>query len=140
MGLSDWNISLDAPSLQELVRLQGFSGLLNPAITQALTQSGQLLVGAAQANTWNVFANPTGQLADSIYFYVVSPSEVAVAVGVPYGRRREMGFSNMTDSLGRYYAHDPARPYLQPAVDDNQAEVAALMAAAVNSALGRIAA
>ena len=138
MGLSDWNISFDPQSLQELVRLQGFSSLLNPAITAALTQSGQLLVGAAQANTWKVFDNPTGQLAGSIYFYVVSPSQVAVAVGVPYGARREYGFVGMTDSLGRV-GTDRARPYMQPAVDDNQDQVAAIMAAAVNSALGRVA-
>lgn len=138
MALSDWSIGFDPQSLQELVRLQGFSALLNPEITAALTKAGQVLVGAAQANTWQVFANPTGQLADSIYFYVVSPMEVAVAVGVPYGRRREYGFSGMTDSLGRFYANDPARPYLTPAVDDNQAQITALMEQAVNNALGRV--
>lgn len=139
MALSDWNVSFDPTSLQEIVRLQGFSALLNSEITSALARSGQILVSAAEANTWRVFANPTGQLASSIYFYVVSPSEVAVAVGVPYGARREYGFSGKTDSLGRFYANDPGKPYLQPAVDDNQAQVAAIMAQAVNNALGRVA-
>ena len=134
----DFHASLDATSLQKLVRLQGFSALLDPAITQGLTQSGQLLVGAAQAKTWSVFANPSGTLAGSIYFYVTSPSEVAVAVGVPYGARREYGFSGQTDVLGRFYANDPARPYLDPTLNENQAQVAVLMEVAVNGALGRV--
>jgi hypothetical protein len=64
---------------------------------------------------------------------------VAVAVGVPYGQRREKGFSGMTDALGRHYVNDPAKPYLQPAVDDHQQEVAEIMEMAVNTALGRVA-
>lgn len=129
---------LDAPSLAEIVRLQGFAALLNPEITNALAQAGQLLVTAAQDNTWQVFDNPTGALADSITFYVTSPEEVAVTVGVPYGHRREMGFSGQTDSLGRYYPYDPAKPYLIPAMEQNEQAVLDLMSAAVNSALGRV--
>lgn len=137
--MMDFHASLDPGSLEELVRLQGFSALLDPEITQGLTEAGTLLVNAAQATTWSVFDKPTGKLADSIYFYVVSPSEVAVAVGVPYGRRRELGFSGMTDSLGRYYAYDPGKPYLEPTVDEHQQEVAEIMEMAVNIALGRVA-
>lgn len=128
---------LDTDSLAELVKLQGFSALLNPGITNALTQSGQLLVGSAQKNTWEVFANPTGRLANSITFYVVSPQEIAVNVGVPYGHRREYGFSGKTDSLGRHYLNDPPKPYLIPAMDENEQTVQDLIALAVNNALGR---
>jgi hypothetical protein len=138
--MMDFNISMDPGSLSALTQLQGFAGLLNPAVVEGLRQSGVLLVNAAQANTWNVFANPTGDLADSIYFYVISPTEVAVAVGVPYGRRRENGYSGFTDALGRYYPNDPAKPYLTPAVDDNTQEIQEIMEMAMNTALGRIAA
>lgn len=130
---------LDTASLAEIVRLQGFSALLNPEITSALTESGKLLVGAAQANTWTAFMNPTGALADSITFYVVSPEEVAVSVVVPYGHRREYSFKG-PDSLGRMFPNDPAEPYLIPAMDQNEQAVLDLMAVAVNSALGRVAA
>lgn len=129
---------LDADSLAALVRLRGFESLLDPAITGALTEAGKLLVGAAQANTWEAFMHPTGALAGSITFYVPSPEEVAVSVGVPYGHRREKGFSGQTDSLGRYYANDPAEPYLIPAMEENEAAVLALMADAVQVALGRV--
>jgi hypothetical protein len=136
----DFRASFDPGSLSAITQLLGFGALLNPEITNALTQGGQLLLTAAQDNTWQVFANPTGALADSGYFYVISPTEVAVAFGVPWAQRREKGFSGMTDALGRYYASDPGKPYAQPAVDDNQDAIQALMAIAVNSALGRVAA
>lgn len=131
---------LDADSLAELVRLQGFSALLNPEITNALAEAGRMLVSTAQANTWEVFDNPTGELADSITFYVPNPEEVAVTVGVPWGHRREKGFSGKTDSLGRFYPYDPGKPYLVPALEQDEQAVLDLMSAAVNSALGRVAA
>lgn len=133
----DFSASLEAQSLAELTRLQGFSALLRPEITTALTQAGQLLVTTAQDNTWRVFERPTGQLAESIYFYVASPMEVQVRVGVPYGRRREYGFSGMTDALGRYYANDPGKPYLEPAVTAHTQTVQELIREAVDAALGR---
>lgn len=127
---------LDSDSLAELARLQGFSALLDPQIVSALAESGKLLVRAAQDNTWQAFQNPTGKLADSITFQVLSPEEIAVVVGEPYGHRREVGFSG-ADALGRVY-HDQPEPYLVPALQDNEQAVLDLMEAAVNSALGRV--
>lgn len=135
----DFHIGMDASSLEEIVRLQGFAALLNPEITSGLTESSILLVNAAVANTWNVFDNSTGALASEIYAYVISPTEVAIVSGIIYGARRERGFVGQVDSLGRV-GTDRARPYLQPAVDDHQQEIAEVMEMAVNSALGRIAA
>lgn len=132
-------MSFDPQSLAEIVHLQGFGALLDPEIANGLAQAGSLLVTTTQTNTWTMFANPTGRLAGSIYFYVVSPSEVAVAVGVPYGQRRERGFSGMTDALGRYYPYDPAKPYLEPAIEEDQDMVVMFMERAVNNALGRVA-
>ena len=136
--MQDFSIGFDPGSLAAITKLEGFAALLNPEVTDALTQAGELLVTTAQANTWSVFANPTGQLASSIYFYVVSPTEVDVAVGVPYGARREYGFSGMTDSIGRYFANDPGKPYLQPAVDEDTPMVQELIATAVYNAWGMI--
>lgn len=129
---------LDAASLQEIVRLQGFSAFLNPEIQNALTQAGTLLVTAAQDNTWQVFDNPTGYLASQIYFYVPNAEEVQVIAGAVYSHRREYSFKG-PDSLGRMFPNDIPRPFLVPALEQNQDAVLALMAAAVNSALGRVA-
>jgi hypothetical protein len=135
----DFHVGFDAGSLSEIVRLQGFAALLNPEITAGLTEASVLLENAAVANTWSVFSQPTGALASTIYTYVISPSEVAVAVGSPYGHRREYSFKG-PDALGRMFPNDPAQPYLTPAVEQHQQEVAEIMEMAVNSALGRIAA
>jgi len=136
--MQDFSMSFDPGSLESITKLEGFAALLNPEVTDALTQSGQMLVTTAQRNTWLVFAHPTGELADSIYFYVVSPTEVDLAVGAPHGRRREFGFSGMTDSIGRFYPSDPAKPYLQPAVDEDTPMVRELMATAVYNAWGMV--
>ena len=136
--MQNFHLGFDPGSLDKLVRMEGFAALLNPEVTNALTEAGTLLVSSAQANTWAVFANPTGALADSITFYVVSPTEVDLIVGVPYGRRREFGFEGLYDSLGRGPFHDPPKPYLQPAIDDNKDAIRDLMATAVYNAWGEV--
>lgn len=53
----------------------------------------------------------------------VSATSAAIYVGtdVEYARRVEHGFMD-TDALGRSY-HQPAQPYMRPAVDTTRAEV-----------------
>jgi hypothetical protein len=138
--MADFFLGFDPGSIAELVRMAGFEALLLPEIEAAMTATGVMLVTSAQTKTWEVFANPTGRLAGSIYFYVVSPVEMIVAVGVPYGARREYGFSGMTDALGRYYPYDPGKPYLQPALDEDVPLIQTVFEAATNNALGRLAA
>lgn len=133
-----FSLGFDPGSLQELVRLGGFKALLSPEITSALTQAGIILVQTAQLNTWQVFTNPTGALADTIHFYVQSPSQVVLMVDSPYGRRREWGFSGMTDSLGRYYANDPGKPYVAPALNQQQQEIMKLIEQAVRKTLQKV--
>lgn len=133
----NWTVGWDTGSLEELVRLAGFSALLDPEITAALIQAGDLVVTTARTNTWNVFDNPSGTLASAIYFHVVSPSEVEAGVGVPYGHRREFSFYG-PDSLGRVYPNDIPRPYLIPAVDEDSPLIADMIALACDNALARV--
>ena len=135
---SDFSLGFDMASLATLVRLTGFSVFLDEEITDALVDIGGTLVQAAQANTWEVFESPTGRLAESIYPFLSSPGQLEIRVGAPYGRRREMGFSGMTDSLGRYYASDPAKPYLQPALDEDEAWAVERLGRAVTTTWIRI--
>ncbi len=134
----DFSMAFDVESLAAIARLAGFAALLDPEIIAALAWSGEMLVTTAQANTWAVFANPTGTLAGSIYFHMLGATEAEVGVGVPYGRRREYGFSGMTDALGRFYPNDPGKPYLEPALQEDLPLIQAKMELAVNSALGRL--
>ena len=72
-----------------------------------------------------------GQLPDPD----VSGSSVAVYVGtdVQYARRIEYGFEG-EDSRGRTY-HQPAQPYLRPAIDENQEAVSREVGAALRDLL-----
>jgi hypothetical protein len=133
----NFQASFDPGGLDQLVRVAGFAALMNPEITAMLTATGTMLVTAAQANTWAVFDHPTGVLADSISFYVISPTQVAIQVGVPYGRRRELGGGGFLDVLGRPM-NDRARPYLQPAVDDNIELIRTIMRDCTMNALGEL--
>lgn len=134
----DFQLGFDPQSLVAMTNLLGFKALLEPEIQQALTSSGEVLVSTAQANTWQIFAYPTGVLADSIYFWVSGPDQISLGVGVDYGRRRELGFMGMTDSLGRGPYNDPAKPYLQPALDSNQDLILRRIEAGVELAWQRI--
>ena len=132
------SMSFDDKSMKELVAFAGFGTLLSEEVQTALKQAGELLTQAAVANTWEVFANPTGQLASTLGIVVESPFEIIVGSDSPYAARREYGFSGQTDSLGRYFANDPAKPYLGPALQDNQQAVLQLIDAAVEKALARV--
>lgn len=59
---------------------------------------------------------------------------VAVGTNVPYARRVEFGFAG-TDKLGRTY-HQPAKPYLRPALDENVGAMKREFAAALKDLLG----
>jgi len=136
----DFKAELDASSLQQIVRLQGFAGLLNPEIREALIEGGGFIAKTAAGNARRVFIqNSPGGLADSIFPYLTSPTQMEIRVAKPYGRRREYGFSGMTDSLGRFYPYDPGKPYLGPAMQQEGSMIEKLIAEAVNHALGRVA-
>lgn len=140
MPTLDFSFGFDPGSLQKLVELRGFSALLDPEIVEALKWSSDLIVTTAKANAWEVFdTHPTEGIENSIYAYMNNPMEFVVAVGAPYGRRREMGFTGMTDALGRFYASDPGKPYLLPAVEEDQELISLRVEQAVNNALDRIA-
>jgi hypothetical protein len=135
----DFTAKLDTKSLQQIVGLQGFKALLDPEIREVLVEGGGLIAKTAAGNARRVFTHSSpGGLADSIYPWMKSPTEMEIVVAKPHGRRREKGFSGMTDSLGRYYPHDPAKPYLGPAMAQEGAMVEELMVEAVNNALGRV--
>jgi hypothetical protein len=136
--LGDWSLSFNPGSLEELTRMAGMAALLDPEITAALTRGAEMVVTTAQANTWDVFDNPTGTLASRIYAYVKSPSEVAVGVrDIPYAHRREYSFYG-PDSLGRVYPNDIPRPYLEPALEEDTPLIADLVELACYNAMGRL--
>lgn len=114
----------------------GFEALLTPEMAIAMQKSGDMIVVSAKENTWVVFQNPTGELADSIVPLLVSPYELQIEVGVPYAARLEYGFTG-ADSLGRVYNEAP-ESYLQPAIVANEQGILELFDTAVIDAFGMI--
>lgn len=131
-----FSISWSPDSLNQIRELIGFAGLLSPVIQQALHQGGESIVKAAQDNTWERFAHPTGALASSIHVLERSPYELEVGSDSSYARRREFGFSGMTDSLNRFYPHDPGVLYLSDALASQQDEVLAFLQQGIETMMG----
>lgn len=102
-------------------------------LEEAVFQGATVVVKEAQRNSARGGAFPhrvTGNLFRSIPEFspvTVSKSanrvEVAVGSAAEYARRLELGFSG-TDSRGRTY-HQSPRPFLRPALDNNQKQVEA---------------
>ena len=133
-----FTLSFQPSSLAEIAQMYGLKTLLEPEVQAAMAAAGTLLANAAEANTWQVFTNPSGALASTITPVMDTPYEVQIGSDSPYARRREYGFSGKTDSLGRFFANDPAKPYMQPAFNDNEQAVLQLIEAAVGQALARM--
>jgi len=133
-----FELSFTPESLKEIVQFAGFSTLLSEEVQGTMRATGEKLAAAAQEKTWEVFANPTGTLASTIQPILESPYEIRIGSDSPYARRREYGFSGMTDSLGRFYAHDPAKPYMGPTLAENEQAILQLMDEAVQRALARM--
>ena len=133
-----FNIAWDARSLQVIKDLGYADILLAGAVQAGLAYSGRILVYQAQQLTWQRFQNPSGALAASIHAVRESPYEIEIGSELPYARRREFGFSGMTDSLGRFYADDPGAYYLEDAMNASLEEIEARMASTINAALARL--
>lgn len=133
-----FSVAFDSESIREMALFAGVPVLFDTEIQGGMAQVGQLLTERMQEKTWEVFKAPTGKLASTIGMVQESPYAVQIKVGSPYGQRRERGFSGMTDSLGRYYANDPAKPYAQPTLDENTAEVEIILSERVQRVLDRL--
>lgn len=102
-------------------------------VLAAAVRSGGLLV---ENDAKQMAPYRTGTLRRSIHVEVESGAGQATAeigTDVPYAARVEFGFEGK-DSLGREY-HQPARPYLRPALDQNMDAAAQEMGDALRAAL-----
>ena len=116
-------------------------------LEEAVTVGSMHVVKEAQRNSARGGAFPnriTGNLFRSIpEFSPVTVSktanrvEVAVGSAAEYARRLELGFSG-TDSRGRTY-HQSPRPFLRPALDNNQKQVEAEIQKRLMTLIGRYA-
>lgn len=123
MGDFSINAGFDAASLAAVEKMIGFQGFFD----MRLMDAGQASLEALQRETVDymasTFMNPTGQLSDSLEAQMLTPHEGQLGTNMPYARRREWGFSGMTDSLGRYYPNDPGIAYFEHAIEAKTDEI-----------------
>lgn len=86
--------------------------------------------------TGNLFEN-IAEFSPAIVSKTQSRVEVAVGSSMEYARRLEFGF-NDTDSIGRTF-HQSPRPFLRPALDNNQKQVEAEIQKRLMTLIGRYA-
>lgn len=101
------DIMLDAASLGRLHAFNNYEAFLEPALLNAQEASLSMIQASATDFMWSHFRNPGGALEEAWEVDIQSPYLGILTNTSPYGQRRNYGFSNKTDALGRYYAHDP---------------------------------
>jgi len=110
------------PIRMEIVNLDEFDAklkrlgdaLAETAVVRALTAGAMIIENDAKRKA----PYRTGTLRRSIHTERGDGMSVLIGTNVPYAARLEFGFMG-ADSRGRMY-HQPARPYLRPAFDDNR--------------------
>src|SRR5947209_939656 len=101
------DVSLDPDSLARLHAFEHYERALEPALLKAHEAGISMIQAYATDFMYSHFRHPSGAMEEAWETEVVSPYLSTLTNTSDYGRRRNYGFSNMTDALGRYYAHDP---------------------------------
>ena len=118
-------------------KLAALSDAVQGQVLEAALRSGALLV---QNDAKRLVPYRTGTLRRSIHTETETQgpgkAEAAVGTDVVYAARVEFGFEGQ-DKLGRSY-HQPARPYLRPALDQNMDAAAQEIAAALREAIENV--
>jgi hypothetical protein len=148
MGLLDqslYSVTFDAATVGRIAALMNTEASFGVYYTSAMRFSVNLVNSKAQANAPVL----TGTLRRGVRGYVRTPwlGEVGVLRNVPYARRREFGFDQRTDSLGRFYPMDPKSAdkrakmhYLHRALEDSRPAIAGAYRTATQLAIRSIAA
>lgn len=122
-------------------KFDGIERELEKALADAVSQAAIVVEREAKANSergGNSFPHRiTGNLMNSIkeLRQISQPGRVESQIGtaVEYGPRLEYGFMD-TDRLGRRFNQRP-RPFLRPALDENEAEIQAAFEKSINAVL-----
>lgn len=139
-GLKNTNrlftIFFDDAALKTLSAMTGWKSVLEEELDKALDIDAQIFnVAVRGAQRWQ---NPTGALQNSFYFFTSNRLERTITSDSPYARRRNEGFSGMTDSLGRFYANDPGAFYLDTGFSQGVGPARRIVAIAVANAMNRL--
>lgn len=117
-----------------VARLATISAELRGPVLEAAVMTGALVVVDAAKR---LAPYKTGNLRRSIHAEKrasgIDSAEASAGTDVVYAARLEYGFQ-APDALGRVY-HQPARPYMRPAADENEAAITKAIEAVVDAAI-----
>lgn len=134
--LLSFTYTIDPSAIAKIKRFSGWQSVLEDELLKAHKKSDEGLQDAAQTNMhWK---NPSGKLSGSLKPKIENPYASWMGTDLPYAMRRERGFSGKTDSLGRYYAHDPGAFYMDKALKQEKSHIDDIFTEAVNAALARL--
>lgn len=111
MSIFGVDVKLDPASLDTLYAFEHYEAALEPALENAMDAGIAVLQATASDYMWSVFIHPTGNAEDDSWEVdIQSPYLAILGNTAPQAQRLEFGFSDMTDSLGRYYPLWPGGP------------------------------
>lgn len=143
----EYTVEFDATSVRRLAAMMGAAPIFNRYYLEAMNACVQQVETRAKLNapvgeySGEKSGRTGGTLRRGIRGFVAAPLVGVVGVGkeVPYARRREFGFDNQTDRLGRYYPMDPIdadkrshMKYLYRALKDTRPFIATAFGVATN--------
>ena len=139
--LSGFTVAFTPATMARIARLAACAPIFAEFYLAAMNACVNKVADEARQNATTNPQVRTGTLRRGIQGHVRSPwlGEVGVTNTVPYARRREKGFSGMTDSLGRFYPSDPGTFYLQRGLEASRPFIAATFAAATAAGFRTIA-
>jgi hypothetical protein len=131
-------ITVSPNILQLIKKFVGFQARLELRLEEAsLPTAVELVAQVEGAQHW---MNSTGYLENSFSYHETSLNYYEVTSDVPYARRRDYGFSGMTDALGRTYPDDPGTHYAEAGVAATMPEATSAYMRVVTSVLQEFAA
>src|SRR5260370_32190029 len=105
LNLVSFSYTIDPNALAKIKQFAGWKSVLEVELLKAHKKGTESLQDAAKANmNWK---HPSGKLEGSLKPRVENPYASWMGTDLPYAKRRNYGFSGKSDSLGRYFAHDP---------------------------------
>lgn len=134
------DLRLDPASLARLQAFANYQAVLDPALYKAMESGISMIQAAATDFMWSRFRHPTGVLEQAWRIDEQTAYRTILTNYAPHAQRRNYGFSNRTDALGRYFAHDPGIGWAETTLVRQQYKVEAVFQAAIDGAnvqLGR---
>lgn len=140
-------VGIEVKGLEDLVKkLESLGAEVAGPVLENAVRAGALLV-QNDARRRGPYANPkpdnelTGTLRRSIHTEVETTApgraEATVGTDLVYAARVEFGFEGK-DSLGRMY-HQAPKPYLRPALDENEDAIQREIGQALKQAIDKVA-